>query len=195
MTSVKTSTSDLACSVLVTPRLRLRPMSAADLPTVVRWRNAPHVARSTALSTAGDLTLDRCGEWFAATRHERLDYIIELRDGCKPIGSVSMRWLAIAGFGQCGESGRYIGEAEALGHGYATEAAAAWLEHVFETCPVDCIVARTRSSNIANIRINDRLGLRTTAWPSQFGPADKEWQFMCLERSRWHDVSSQGVRS
>lgn len=186
---------DLARAVLVTPRLRLRPMDPVDLSNVVRWRNAPHVAKSTALSTDGELTLERCREWFATTRHERLDYIIELRDGGKPIGSVSMRWLEIAGFGRCGESGRYIGEPDALGHGYATEAAAAWLNHVFETFPIDCIVARTRTSNLANIRINDRLGLRAIAWPGQFGPADKEWQFMCLERSRRPYVGAKGAGS
>ena len=169
--------------ILPTPRLRLRPMQEADAAQVVAWRNAPHITRvsrtprSTPFSKAEHLA------WFRKTREQRIDYMLELNASHQAIGSFSVIIEPDADYGRCGILGRYIGETEQQGQGYATEAARAWLAFVFETLDVPVVRAQMRSDNHANIAINRKLGFRTLADKDITG--DIEWINMELSRETW----------
>jgi RimJ/RimL family protein N-acetyltransferase len=175
----------LKTPILETPRLRLRPMREDDAAMVVRWRNADHVATMSRETTQGTLSIETHLDWLARTRSSRLDYIIEIRDDRQSIGSVSFTRHALEDFDLCAELGKYIGEQQALGKGYAYEAAHRWLEYGFGTLGLECVFARTRRINAANIKINNKLGFWIEDMPVQLGSALDEWIFMRLNREAW----------
>jgi RimJ/RimL family protein N-acetyltransferase len=170
---------------LETKRLILRPMTIADAPMVVRWRNSAHVTAMSQESTNSDLTIEQHLRWFTTSRNQRLDYIVLEKAAQKPIGSVSFTWVELSQCSPCAESGRYIGEPNALGNGYGLEAARGWLTFGFEILNLKCVVARTKVENIKNLRINRRLNYQAVAWPSEFGPDAPGFVFMCLRSEDW----------
>ena len=89
-----------------------------DAPMIVRWRNSKHVASTSRVSTKGNLSLKQHLEWFAKTRDDQIDYIIELNEESLPIGSLSFAWRVLPGFKLCAELGKFIGEEKALGKVY-----------------------------------------------------------------------------
>jgi len=114
-------------------------------------------------------------------KSKKQDYIIELADEqYKAIGSLSFVLVKLTGYGFCCELGKYIGNTKALNKGYATEATRYWLMYGFDYFGLDSVIARTRTTNNANIKINDRLGFKAVDWPIGLDrPSDiKEWLFM-----------------
>lgn len=167
--------------VLETSRLRLRPMTSHDAHIVVKWRNMPHVADMSATTRHHDLTIAEHLVWFSSTREDRIDYILELKDTSTPIGSLSFSFEPLRHGRWAGVSGRYIGEPGQLGKGYAYEAAQAWLSFGFDTLQFDLIKAVTRSDNLANIAINEKLGFEITENIKNSVP----FTDMILTRSKW----------
>lgn len=163
---------------LRTSRLLLRPMSEADTDLVVRWRNAEHIAKMSRETTQGSLTERQHLEWFRRSRNLRVDYVIIRKEMEQPIGSVSFTYLVLHDFSNCGELGKYIGEASALGQGFASEATREWLKFGFEKLNFDCIVSRTRAINRANIRLNEKLGFQIQPFPNELKPVESGWLFM-----------------
>ncbi len=47
-----------------------------------------------------------------------------------------------------------------FGHGYASEAARGWLDHGFRELQIEQIVSYTATSNLASIRVMERIGMR-----------------------------------
>lgn len=172
-------------SLLKSDRLYLRPMLPGDAPMIVRWRNSKHVASTSRESTKGNLSLKQHLEWFAKTREDQIDYIIELNKESLPIGSLSFAWRVLPGFKLCAELGKFIGEEKALGKGFASEATNLWLDHGFNALKLDCVIARTRKNNLSNIKVNQKMGFTVEPWPVQFGEASDEWIFMRLTRAQW----------
>lgn len=175
----------LPMPILETQRLRLRPMTEDDALMVVSWRNAEHVASMSRETTESTLSIETHLDWFAKTRTKRVDYIVEIRDEHRSIGSLSLTFHPLADCTLCAELGKYIGDQNALGKGYAGEAAGRWLEYAFDTLGMECVFARTRRINTPNIRINDKLGFSIEPWPIQLGPTSEDWIFMLLTRSAW----------
>ncbi len=159
--------------ILQTQRLRLRPMHESDTPHVVRWRNAPHVAAMSRTSREQPFTEEEHLDWFRSTRRHRIDYIMELRATGTAIGSLSYILRADPDTGRYGIAGRYIGEPEYQGQGYAKEAAHAWLQFASDTLKLNRVRAQMRSDNHANIAINRALGFRELAPRIQDG--GHEW--------------------
>ena len=172
-------------SMLETERLVLRPMTDADANTVVGWRNSEHVASMSLQTAAGKLSFDEHLAWFSSSRSDRIDYVLERKDKKHPIGSISLTWREFGDYVKTGEMGKYIGDRSALGKGYASEATRRWLRYAFEEIGLECVVSRTRRTNEANIRINQKLGFSIHPWPEEFGPASDEWIFMRLTRPEW----------
>ena len=170
--------------IIETKRLILRPMTEHDAALVVKWRNNPHVS-SMNLQATKKLTIEDHLAWFNSSRQNRVDYIIVIKSNKKPIGSVSMYWPSSIGLQNSGESGRYIGDIEELGKGYATEAAEAWIDFAFTKLFLNSVVARTHISNIPNQRINQKLGFKRESFPEGFRECENDWMLMKLEKSQW----------
>lgn len=144
-----------------TPRLRLRPMTEADAPLVVAWRNEPDSL--SRFASTQPITEAQHLQWFRGERRGRVDYVIERKDTGRPIGVLNFK--NIDDERRSAESGRLIGDLSARGQGFASEAAVAWFRYGFEQLGLERIVGITRRDNAANIRLNQSLGYRPADLP------------------------------
>lgn len=143
---------------LATPRLRLRPFRASDVPEIVRLAGHAEIAATTLyiphpydrddaetwLSRHGPSAADGTGFTFAVTdREDRL------------VGAVG---LALAPRHRRAELGYWIG-VEHWGRGFATEAGAAVLEFGFGTLGLNRIEAHCFVGNGASARVLEKLGM------------------------------------
>lgn len=172
---------------LKTDRLVLRPMNEGDTDIVVRWRNSSHVSKMNNLSNLQTLTYQSHLDWFRKTRDSRIDYIMLIRDVNIPIGSLSYTKVEVNKYGCCGLSGRYIGEKEYEGHGYAFEAIIRWIKVGFEVFKFDCIIGYTHKHNTANIFYNKKIGFTVETYPSELKLAESHWVFMKLTKQEWEN--------
>lgn len=160
-------------------------MVLEDAPLIVRWRNLPHVASMSDESHTAHLTVQKHCEWFLNTRDKRYDYVIIEKEREQPIGSVSLVRRGLVQWKEVAESGRYIGETSALRKGFAMEAAQCWIEFAFEKLGFDCVFAKTRKTNLPNIKINHKLGFVSRPWPDKLPDPGEEWLFMLLTKQKW----------
>jgi len=117
-----------------------------------RRRPARHAAvgRRRGASPTGSARVEK-----ARARGECLTYAIERTNGAIFVGTISLRF---ADEDPIGEIGYWIGEAYQR-RGYAAEAIDRLLRYAFETLKLDEVHATTAASNIASIRLLQRIGL------------------------------------
>ena len=167
-----------AAAEIITPRLLLREMAPDDGPQIVSLRNSAHVRASAAEVDGEELSLSRHLEWFATTRERRVDFVIIERASGAIVGGVSADALrcpaALSGL----ELGKFIGSPKHLGKGFGTEAAAAWVAFLERHARHSFLFSRTRTENMANIRINLRLGFQKNAWPDWLEVPSGSWTYM-----------------
>ena len=143
---------------ILTARLRLRPIAAADLDTLHAMWTDPDVRRYL----WDDIVLprERAEEIVAAMvagaeRNGRGMWLVYEGDGAEPVG--------FAGFlpRKEPEQGTLIYGLvpRAWGHGYATESARAVVDYGFGTLGLETIVASADVPNGASIRVLERLGM------------------------------------
>ena len=160
-------------------------MTREDARHVVRWRNSPHVERMMAAERGAPLTIEEHLGWFDRTRASRIDYVIELRSDGRPIGTVSLDRRSSRPGSACAESGRILGDADAQGQGYSKEAAGRWMEFAFAQLSLDCVFARTRADNAANMAIGKALGFERRTWPGWLEHPQGSWIFTVLTKQMW----------
>ena len=133
-------------------RIYLRQMREEDAPYVVKWRNDPEIRKW--MFNQEELTIEKHLEWFKHRKKNRIDYMICIREGGLPIGTVNYTVKD----GRDAESGRILGNKEYWGLGYAKEAALLWLKAGFCNFGFKKVIAKTKCGNEANIRLNMKLG-------------------------------------
>jgi len=160
--------ADTAFERLTSARLVLRRFRADDIASFVRYRADPAIARFQSWEnfTAADGQAffaamnrqhpDTPGEWF--------QFAIELASTRAMIGDCALHALA--------ESPREVEigftlAPEFQGHGYATEAVARLLDHVFDPLAKERAIAITDARNAASIAVLDRLGFERDAAPRE----------------------------
>jgi len=143
--------------ILTTPRLVLRTFRLDDLPEYARLNAHPEVARYL----GGPLSREDSDD-IAAWAQE-----CYARDG---YGLVAVERRADGAFlGMCGlhHQASVPDEVEVAwrlapehwGHGYATEAASAWLEHGFTHLGLPQIISITDPPNLRSLAVMHRLGM------------------------------------
>lgn len=153
---------------VVTPRLRLRPLSAGDLGPLLAYRGDPEVCRHLPFEPmdegvlserlAGDL-----GRTEITSEGQALTLGLELAATGQVIGDVVLFFHSAQH--RTGEIG-YILHPDFSGHGYATEAGAALLDLAFAPAwglALHRVTARMVSTNVASARLAARLGMRQEA--------------------------------
>lgn len=143
---------------ITTPRLVLRPMRVEDAPVLVAYRNDPQIAHFQDWDLP--YTLERAVERLAE-QQERDDLVpgewttfgVEL-DG-ELIGDVVCHLDERSAIAEIG----YTLRGEFHGHGYATEAAGALVDHILATTPAHRIEASLDPENVASMRVLEALGL------------------------------------
>lgn len=143
---------------LKTPRLRLRPLTTADLPALAELLADPEVMRHSLRGVCDEMATRIFLDWC-------FDCYIKHRSG--PLALVDRREGSFVGF--CGVSPERIKGATELnlgyrlarrywGQGLATEAARAALEHAFGERQLDSVVALVEPTHAASLRVAEKVG-------------------------------------
>jgi RimJ/RimL family protein N-acetyltransferase len=149
-----------------TPRLLLRPLTAADADDLLVYQSDPDVCRyipyeprtraeiATRLAdpTRNRSVLDEAGQALLVG--------VEMRDGGRVIGDLTLAWISAEH--RSGELGWVLDPAH-QGRGYATEAVAALLPLAFDDLGLHRVVARIDARNTASAGVARRLGMRREA--------------------------------
>jgi RimJ/RimL family protein N-acetyltransferase len=148
-----------------TPRLLLRPLTAADADGLLAYRSIPDVCRYVPFDpqTRDDL-LERIAGWWSRTEltdaGQAITLGVEVIETGVLAGDVMLAWNSREH--ATGEIG-YVFHPDLAGRGYATEAAEALLRLGFGSLGLHRIIARVDERNEPSARLAHRLGMRQEA--------------------------------
>ena len=166
---------------LVTRRLTIRPLTAADGADVYAVFAAPAVMRFWNSAPPADLA--EAGEWAAYLEdmQRRLGYAqwrVSERAGDRLVGIAGLQPLD----GGPDVEITYALEPSGWGAGYATEAGAAALEFAFTEAGLESVVGIAKPENAASLRVLEKLGLRPLGEAEYWG---KTWAKYEVTAADW----------
>jgi RimJ/RimL family protein N-acetyltransferase len=155
---VSESANDAPLINIVGERVALGPLRRDLLPLYARWMNDFSVTR-TLLLPSGPMTLEAETAWYdqAATGADRY-FTIYRRDGWRPIGNLDLR--DIDHHHRTASFGILIGEADARGRGYGTEAVRLALDYAFTALGLHNVMLTVYEYNHAGRRAYEKAGFR-----------------------------------
>lgn len=160
---------------ILTPRLRLRPFAPADAdavfaifcdPEVGGWVGGAHATLDVSRAL-----IERNREH--QRRHGYALWAVEERESGALVGEVGLQLLELTGPET--EIGWSIAR-RAWRRGYATEAAAAWLDVAFGPLGLDEVVATTLPANVASRAVAARLGMQPAGRRHVHGAEHDVWR-------------------
>ena len=151
---------------ILTPRLRLRRARPEDLAAFHAILSDPEAMRYW--STLPHATLAESRAWLDsmidATQEESCDFVIEYEG--RAIGKAGCHLLPEIGF---------ILHPDFWGRGFAGEALAAIIPHIFAHCPVQSLLADVDPRNAASLSLLTRLGFVETGRAERTFLIGDEW--------------------
>lgn len=167
-------------------KVHLRPITAADTAKIVAWRNKEFVRKNFIYQQP--FTEEGHMAWFREQVESGrvAQFIICVED--REIGSVYLRDIDR----EKGEAeyGVFIGESDALGKGYGTQAAKRMLDYGFGKLGLKKIFLRLLEDNLRALKSYEKAGFqlmpnrRETVILEQ---GAREVLFMEIDRSRWEE--------
>lgn len=150
---------------VLSPRLRVRPLSESDVPALLAYRSLPEVCRWVPFEPmdAQDIRRRLGGLWSRTTLEAEGEHLvlgIELARTGELIGDLFLLWQSETH--RCVEIGYVINPAHG-GQGYATEGAHLLLHLAFDELGAHRAVARVDARNCESARLLGRLGMRQEA--------------------------------
>jgi UDP-4-amino-4,6-dideoxy-N-acetyl-beta-L-altrosamine N-acetyltransferase len=135
-------------------KVSIRPITRDDTDMVLSWRNSDLVKQFFIYRK--DITREEHLSWFEnkIEKGAVVQFIIEAEEG--PVGSVYIQ--NINKTHRNGEYGIFIGEPNALGKGYGTDAGRLILKYAFETLNLHKVYLRVIDNNIRAIKSYEKLG-------------------------------------
>lgn len=124
----------------------LRPITLEDTALIVRWRNNPLVRRNFIFQESFSEEMHRKWMNSKVASGEVVQYIIEIKEHQKPVGSVYIRDIDY--HHHSAEYGIFIGEDDARGLGIGTETAKLFVRHMFKMLGLHRIFLRVFEDNI-----------------------------------------------
>ncbi len=126
-------------------KVYLRPIEVTDTDSMVKWRNREFVRKN--FINQEPLTPEIHLNWLKTKvdTGKVVQFIITVNDTGRAIGSVYLR--DIDKDEKKAEYGILIGEEDALGHGYGTEACRLMIDYAKDVLKLDRIFLRLRKSN------------------------------------------------
>ena len=166
---------------LITPRLTIRPLTAADGADVFAVFAAPQVMRFWNSAPPADVA--EAGEWAAHLEglQRRLGYAqwrVSERDGDRLVGIAGLQLLD----GGPEVELTYALEPSSWGAGYATEAGAAALEFAFVTAGLERVVGIVDPENVGSVRVLEKLGMRALGEAEYWG---RRWAKYEVTAAAW----------
>ena len=146
---------------LQTERLLLRPLTALDVPVLVREAGRREIADTT-ISIPHPYSEEQGRQWIADTaaqfaRGKVVVFSIQLKSEGNLIGTIGLRDIDLEH--SQAEMGFWMAVAH-WGHGYTTEAARALLAFAFERLRLNRIYAHHMVRNPASGRVLARIGMQ-----------------------------------
>ena len=144
---------------LKSDKIYLQSISEKDTTMVLRWRNSDIVKQRFIYRL--DITPEEHQRWLdnKVKTGEVVQFVIYLLENGKPIGSVYLQNVDYVH--KKAEYGIFIGEKEALGKGYGTDAAKLVIRYAFEEMGLHKLYLRVISDNEYAIRSYRRAGFET----------------------------------
>lgn len=140
----------------------LRLMDENDTDRIVRWRNTDFVRRNFIYQKP--FTRQGHAVWVREMIHtgKAVQFIICEKDTGKPVGSVYLRDIDK----NCrkAEYGVFIGEKEALGKGFGTQAARLMLQYGFEELNLHKVMLRVLAENLPARKSYEKAGFVEEAY-------------------------------
>jgi|SRR5215813_2777003 len=147
---------DAPVTVCETSRLLLRHFTAADLESLAAMHSDPEVARFIGGVKTREQTLHRLEEWMAQYQQYGFSkWAVVLRSTGELVGRCGLSPEQIDGISEW-ELGWTFARAH-WGHGYATEAASAAMEHCFRKLGHKRLISLIRPGNLASVRVAERI--------------------------------------
>ena len=144
---------------LLTDRLLLRPPELSDTEAIANLHGDPAVMRfiDVGKPVPADVVRSRDLGWLLADYGEGLGYWI----GVDRVGARTVGWFGLrpAGYSPLEVELGYRLNPEFWGHGLATEAATALVEHALESAGVQRVFATTMVANVGSRRVMEKAGL------------------------------------
>ncbi|MBQ2959720.1 MAG: GNAT family N-acetyltransferase [Oscillospiraceae bacterium] len=139
--------------------VRLRPITQADTPDIVRWRNDPEVQQFFIFREP--FTLEMHQNWLESKVYtgKVIQYIIEDKESGQSVGSVYFR--DIDPVNESAEYGIFIGETSARGKGFGSETARLFTAFGLDVLKMHRISLRLIDGNIAAQRSYEKAGFVT----------------------------------
>jgi ribosomal-protein-alanine N-acetyltransferase len=153
---------------ILTERLRLRPFDGGDVDALHAMWSDPEVGRCVGgTHTRVRESVDELSQHLRhQERHGYGFWAVEERDSGRLIGEVGL--MLFEGRGPEVEVGWAV-ISDVWGRGYATEAAAAWIDVGFERLGLDRIIAVVLADNIRSRRLCERLGMTEAGTRHAYG--------------------------
>ena len=170
---------------IVGDRVALGPLVRDLLPDYTRWRNDFALARSLEY-VPGPVTAEAREAWFAQASLDTatMRFTVYERGSWRAIGLTSLNHIdfrhGTAGFGLV------IGEADARGQGYGTEATRLMLDYAFTVLGLFNVMLHVYSYNQAALRAYVKAGFR------EFGRRSRS---RALAGQRWDEVYMECLAS
>lgn len=140
----------------------LRKMQEADTNDIVRWRNSDFVKKNFIYRQP--FTIDGHHHWIETMilTGKAIQFIICEKNTGRSVGSVYFR--DIDKLHRKAEYGIFLGEKDALGKGYGTEAATLMLRYGFEVLELHKIMLRVLADNTVARRSYEKAGFLQEAY-------------------------------
>jgi RimJ/RimL family protein N-acetyltransferase len=143
---------------IVGERTALGPLRRDLVPLYARWINDFAVTR-TLLLPSGPMTFEAETAWYeSAAAGEARYFTIYVRDGWRPIGALDLR--DVDHHHRTAEFGILIGETDARGQGYGTEATRLALDYAFTALGLHNVMLTVYEYNRAGRRAYEKAGFR-----------------------------------
>ena len=139
----------------------LKQITKEHTPLIIKWRNNPKVRNSFIFQDTFTETIHNAWLENKVATGEVVQFIICIKDGELPIGSVYLR--DIDRHNEKAEFGIFIGEDIQRGKGYGTEAARLMCQYGFEKLGLHKIMLRVFSFNKTAIKTYERVGFKQEA--------------------------------
>ena len=136
----------------------LRQMQISDTDNVIAWRNNPRVRHNFIYQ--GLFTAEGHLNWIKTQVEPGhvVQFIICEKDSDRAVGSVYFR--DIDRERKCAEYGIFIGEDDAVGKGYGTQAARLALSYAFSEMQLEFVFLRVFADNTGARKSYERAGFR-----------------------------------
>lgn len=143
-------------------KIFLRKMEEQDTEDIIRWRNSDFVKQNFIYQKP--FTVEGHHEWIRTMidTGKAIQFMICEEETGRAVGSVYFR--DIDEMHHKAEYGIFIGETDALGKGYGTEAAGKMIAYGFETLHLHKIMLRVLAENTAARRSYEKAGFHQEAY-------------------------------